>query len=177
MSASQNPDAMTPAQGEFRSRVAPSEPLTRKGHAPGVKVGNDAVPEFHAETYPPGTAPANQSFNPNPTGEVPGQALNPDMDAESRTRASDTLGGATSSDVHTGYGHPGAGMTSQELHGGKHKRERAGLEGVGANPSDPVHERGFDRDYPVGYRGKFDENYPGAEERIPAGPEEVASER
>jgi len=31
MSASKNPDAMTSAQGEFRSKVAPSEPLTTKG--------------------------------------------------------------------------------------------------------------------------------------------------
>lgn len=34
MSASQNPDAMTSTQGEFRSRVAPSEPLTTKGVRP-----------------------------------------------------------------------------------------------------------------------------------------------
>lgn len=31
MSASKNPDSMTPAQGEFSSKVAPSKPLTTKG--------------------------------------------------------------------------------------------------------------------------------------------------
>lgn len=31
MSASKNADAMTSAQGEFRSKVPPSEPLTTKG--------------------------------------------------------------------------------------------------------------------------------------------------
>ncbi|THH04346.1 hypothetical protein EW145_g5579 [Phellinidium pouzarii] len=32
------------------------------------------------------------------------------------TTASDTLTGATSADVHDGYGHPGQGQTSAELH-------------------------------------------------------------
>jgi hypothetical protein len=152
MSASRNPEAMTPAQGEFSSRVAPSEPLTTKGHAPGVKVGNDAVPEFNAEVHPAGTAPKSQSFRPNNTSEVPGQALNPDM--EGATSAADTLMGATSADVHTGYGHPGSGMTSQELHGGKGKRDRSGLEGVGTSASDPFAERGLDRDHETGLRTK-----------------------
>ncbi|KFA47460.1 hypothetical protein S40293_02092, partial [Stachybotrys chartarum IBT 40293] len=179
MSASRNADAMTPAQGEFHSRVPPSEPLTKKWHAPGIKVGNDAIPEFHAKTYPPGTAPAGNSFRPNSTGEVPGQALNPDV--EEATEAPDTIIGATSRDVHRGYGHPGAGMTSQERHGrqgGKHRHGRSGLEGVGASGSDPIHEHGFDRDYPLGQRGYVGdpENMPGAEDRIPASAEEVASE-
>lgn len=140
-------------------------------------MGNDAAPEFSAKTYPPGTAPAGNSFRPNTTGEVPGQALNPDM--EGATKASDTIIGATSGDVHTGYGHPGAGMTSQERHGGKHKHVGSGLEGVGANESDPIHERGFDRDYPTGQRGYVGnaENMPGAEDRVPASAGEVASER
>ncbi|KAL3954743.1 hypothetical protein ACCO45_010306 [Purpureocillium lilacinum] len=159
MSASKNPDAMTSAQGEFRSK-----------HAPGTKVGKDHLPEFHAETHPPGTAPASRTFQPQPVNEtVPSGGAVP--------AASDTLPGATSADVHRGLGHPGQGMTSQELHGGKRKKDGAGLEGVGANASDPAHERGFDRDYETGYRGKAREDYPGAEERVPVSAEQVASER
>ncbi|KAG6900774.1 hypothetical protein C0993_002198 [Termitomyces sp. T159_Od127] len=42
-----------------------------------------------------------------------------------RIGARDTLGGATSSDVHAGLGHPGSGQTSQELHhDGRRGRER-----------------------------------------------------
>ncbi|KAH9941208.1 uncharacterized protein BXZ73DRAFT_42241 [Epithele typhae] len=51
-----------------------------------------------------------------------------------RTWASDTLGGATSADVHRGLGRPGGGMSSKEArHDGKaHRaRERQGLEQYG----------------------------------------------
>ncbi|KAJ6443889.1 hypothetical protein O9K51_02280 [Purpureocillium lavendulum] len=174
MSASKNADAMTPAQGEFRSKVAASEPLTTKGHAPGTKVGRDQVPEFHAEAHPPGTAPASRTFQPQPGNDT---APPPATTGAAMPAASDTLPGATSADVHRGLGHPGQGMTSQELHGGKRKNNGAGLEGVGANASDPAHERGFDRDYETGYRGKAREDYPGAQDRLPASAEEVASER
>ncbi|KAG2758066.1 hypothetical protein P692DRAFT_20710223 [Suillus brevipes Sb2] len=48
-------------------------------------------------------------------------------DAPPVTRASDTLVGATSSDVHGGLGHPGQGMTSKELrHDGQPGRKRHG---------------------------------------------------
>ncbi|KAM5347210.1 hypothetical protein ACJ41O_010215 [Fusarium nematophilum] len=171
-----NPESATPAQGEFRSKVAPSEPLTTKGHAPGVLVGNDAKPEFHAEQYPPGTAPPERSFEPQTSTEYPAQAAG----MKGGVSAADTIQGATSADVHTGHGHPGSGMTSQEEHGGKRKHIGAGLEGVGANFRDPIHDKGADRDYETGYRGKSGqavEDYPGAEERVPVSAEEVASER
>ncbi|KAG1879241.1 hypothetical protein F4604DRAFT_1753825 [Suillus subluteus] len=43
------------------------------------------------------------------------------------TRASDTLVGATSADVHDGLGHPGQGMSSKELrHDGQPGRKRHG---------------------------------------------------
>ncbi|KAJ4132622.1 hypothetical protein NW754_015439 [Fusarium falciforme] len=187
-----NPESATPAQGEFRSKVAPSKPLTTKGvrfsqhlnhsltytcqHAPGVLVGNDAKPEFRAEQYTPGTAPPEHSFEPQTSSEYPTQA--PGM--EGGVSASDTLQGATSADVHTGLGHPGSGMTSQEEHGGKRKKVGAGLEGVGASLTDPIHDKGADREHETDYRGKGGEaaaNYPGAEERVAASAEEVASER
>ena len=110
-------------------------------HKPGVKASPaDHAPEFSAKTLPPGSAPADRTFQPNATSEVPGQA---DNDATLRshgkestyTTADSTLGGSTSAAVHTGLGHPGQGQTATEIrHEGKHKRERegAGLEGVGA---------------------------------------------
>ncbi|KAM0340754.1 hypothetical protein ACHAPU_010345 [Fusarium lateritium] len=167
---SMNPESATPQQGEFSSKVAPSKPLTTKGHAPGVLVGNEAAPEFHVEQLPAGTAPPENTFQPNPENEIP---------AEGAVSASDTLGGVTSADVHTGLGKPESGQTSQELHG-RGKKNRSGLEGVGANASDPIHDKGADRDHPTNYRGKGGENavnYPGAAEREPAKAEDVASER
>ena len=146
-------------------------------HKPGVLVGNDAVPEFHAETHEPGTAPADRTFTPNTKNEIPGQALNDSM--ENPTKASDTLGGATSAQVHQGLGHPGSGQTSQELHG-THKHVGSGLEGIGANARDPIHDLGADRPYETGTRGKGGKNvedYPGAEARENVKAEEVASER
>ena len=83
---------------------------------------------------PAGSAPADRTFAPN-TGatSIPGEALNPDADPEGTTSASDTLGGATSGDVHTGIGKPASGMTSQEAHhdmqGGR-KKHTQGLQGV-----------------------------------------------
>jgi hypothetical protein len=100
-------------------------------HAPGTKIGNDAVPEFHAETLPAGTAPSESTFEPNPTSDVPGQANNPD--ATERTNAQDTIVGATSQDVHTGLGLPIQGQSSQQLHGSgltKGTKEGSGLTGL-----------------------------------------------
>ena len=196
---SANPDSVA-NQGEFRSKVAPSEPLTTKGvssinfffkgiihtntpqHAPGVQVGNDAIPEFSAKTMPAGTAPADRTFQPNPISENLGQAANPDAPAESQTSASDTISGASSADVHQGLGLPIQGQSSQQLHGSgvsKGAKEGNGLIGVGANASDSVRERGLDIDVPKGSRGKSGEDRQdilGAEERVPASAEDVAAE-
>lgn len=73
--------------------------------------------------------------------------------------AADTIAGATSGDVHTGLGHPGAGQTSKELrHDGMQTSKNPGksLEGVGAattefktvDPHDPkfAHHRALDKD-------------------------------
>ena len=52
--------------------------------------------------------------------------LDPDASALP-PRASDTLNGPTSADLHAGLGHPGSGMTSAELrHDGKSHRKREG---------------------------------------------------
>ncbi|KAF6787309.1 hypothetical protein CSOJ01_15254 [Colletotrichum sojae] len=179
MSATRNVDSVNNKQGEFHPRVPRSEPLTTKGHAPGTKVGNDAYPEFHAEAHPPGTAPPEATFKPNPVSEIPGQALNPD--ATTRT-AADDFPGATSADVHKGMGKPLQGQTNREargVHVGHRKRESAGLEGVGASEKDNFRERRLDRDVEPGARGKTRnaENVPGAEDRVPVSAEELSSER
>ena len=124
---------MTNAQGEFKAKVAPSEPMTTKGHQVGQKVSPaDHAPEFEAKTLAPGTAPKESTFTPNPQGETPGQA-----DNASATMRSDPLDfpGATSKDVHDGLGHPGSGQTSTELRNeGQHtsKKVGSGLAGVGS---------------------------------------------
>ncbi|TVY56159.1 hypothetical protein LCER1_G003310 [Lachnellula cervina] len=179
MSANRNPESVS-NQGEFHSRVPRSEPMTTKGHAPGVKVGNDAAPEFSAQTLPAGTAPAENTFQPNTQSSIPGQANNPNISKETWTSAQDSLPGATSADVHTGIGHPGSGQTSNELHGTE-KKERSGVAGRGGSDgTDTVRERGQDIDFPKGtkgYSGVNREDIQGAEEREPVSAEFVASER
>ncbi|KAI1391758.1 uncharacterized protein F4822DRAFT_388369 [Hypoxylon trugodes] len=179
MSATRNTESMA-HQGEFHSRVPPSEPLTTTGHKPGVKVGNEAVPEFHIEQHAPGTAPREHTFQPRPEGETPAEA--PNVEAQRLTNPTDTLGGTTSQAVHTGLGKPIQGQTGAELHGdnqGRRKKEHAGLEGVGASVGDTVRQKGADLPEGVekGTRGKGSVDYPSASERIPASAEEVAAER
>ncbi|KAH8879565.1 hypothetical protein GQ53DRAFT_620621, partial [Thozetella sp. PMI_491] len=198
MSASRNADTMNPETGEFRSRVPRSEPMTTKGHAPGVKVGNDCVPEFSAQTYPPGTAPPEHTFQPNPVSEAPAQAGDPE-DTSRFTRASalDSVPGATSRDVHnaTEYGRPLQGQTSREtrgVHGGHRKKERSGLHGGGAHaPGREFVEAkaragGYDLDGRAaemkgtkGHSGDVEGgvDWQGAEERVPVRAEELAAER
>ncbi|KAM0326132.1 hypothetical protein ACHAQA_006725 [Verticillium albo-atrum] len=170
MSVNSNPASVAgPNQGEFHPKVPASEPLTTKGHAPGTLVGNDAKPEFHAEAHPAGTAPSKDTFQPDPsTDAVPGET----------PKASETLGGATSADVHTGLGHPGAGMTSQEQHGGKRKSDGNGLEGVGANAVDPIRQQRADVAVQPDSRGKTGNpsDITPAQNQIPASAESVAAE-
>ena len=92
--------------------------------------------------------------------------------------------GATSADVHAGYGMPLQGMESRELnqqlpgkkdtgeraHLRGRKKEGTGLVGVGADAGkDPVRSMGLDLPEGVerGMRGKHTADYPGAEEREP----------
>ncbi|PLB44545.1 hypothetical protein P170DRAFT_430422 [Aspergillus steynii IBT 23096] len=144
----------------FHPSVGSSAPVTDKGHQPGRKVApQDFAPENEPQVFPPGTAPASNSYTPHPTNEVAGQALNPNVERghgkESvKTNPGDTLMGATSQDVHTGFGHPGSGQTSTELHhDGQHGRKNpgSGLEGVGASMQGNYErtipsQRGIDRD-------------------------------
>ncbi|KAL7948047.1 hypothetical protein V8C42DRAFT_273030 [Trichoderma barbatum] len=180
--------------GEFHARVPPSEPMMKGGHQPGIKVGNDRLPESHLETFPPGTAPAESSFRPNTTSEIPGQANNPEMDPESRTDPLD-FPGATSKDVSNSLGRPMQGLEGREvasqlpgkkhtgtrMHPHGHKEAGAGLGAIEANvnKTDAVREHGWDLPEGVekGAKGKGSEDWPGAEDREPVKADEVASER
>ncbi|KAF2104343.1 hypothetical protein NA57DRAFT_70553 [Rhizodiscina lignyota] len=202
MSATRNEDAVaavTNQGGQFHSKIERDEPLTTHGHKPGVKASPaDNAPEFHAQTLPPGTAPADRTFRPNANNEVPpvvDYSSNVDPEHE-RSTATDTLGGASSADVHTGLGHPGQGQTSTEIrHDGQHSRAKqgTGLVGTGAsgmetggvvnaskavNPHDPAfaNQRGLEKEEAgvAGERGNI--GGPSAEERIPESSETVAAE-
>ena len=151
----------------------------------------DKAPEFSAQTLPAGTAPPESTFKPNPVSETPGQADNEDTlgsdDKESTyTSALDTLGGATSGDVHTGLGHPGSGQTSTELRNeGQHtsKRDRTGLDGMtsggsglrddGSHTSRALETEKTDSGPTIGHNVSIE----GAEEQVPVTAEEVAAER
>ena len=142
---SANPDSVA-GQGEFHDSIKPSKPMTTKGHQIGQPVGPSAhIPEYHAHTFPPGTAPKSTppTFQPNTQSSVPGQALNDDMDPSLRTGPLD-MPGATSRDVYnaSAEARPVQGQTSQELHGAhlgsnKNKKERSGLQGVA--PASDMH--------------------------------------
>ncbi|KAK0737358.1 hypothetical protein B0T21DRAFT_383347 [Apiosordaria backusii] len=177
---SANPDSVA-NQGEFHSRVPPSRPIDHHGHQIGQPIGKEAVHEFHAKTYPPGSAPPESTFYPNPIHEIPGQAMNPDMDPSLRTGALD-IPGADSREI---YNESGAGSrpigpreTVHELRhlggGRKPKKDRSGVAARGGTDitgdgSIEVKMRMVDKDRKVLGRG-----IP-AEERIPASAEEIGS--
>ncbi|KAF2222493.1 hypothetical protein BDZ85DRAFT_219430 [Elsinoe ampelina] len=137
MSATRNTDAAVNSQGasgQFHSSRPRDEPLTTHGHQPGRIAGEkDAAEEFQAQTLPAGSAPTDSTFKPNNISDVPTTGA---TEGAGTTAASDTLGGATSGDVHTGLGKPPVGQSSSELHhdGKTHRKaERGSLEGVGAS--------------------------------------------
>ncbi|CAI6101190.1 unnamed protein product [Clonostachys chloroleuca] len=161
-------------------------------HKPGNQQGNDAVPEFRAEVHPRGEAPAEHTFKPNPVGEFPRQDTSPGADTSALTPPE--MPGATSKDVHTGFGLPLQGLESREVnpqlpgkkstdqraHTRGRKKEETGLVGVGVEPKkDTVRSRGLDLPEGVerGSRGKHTTDWPGAEERFPASADEVAAEQ
>lgn len=149
--------------------------LTIQQHAPGVKVGNDAAPAFSAQTLSPGSAPAKHTFQQPP---IPDQNQNLDMASEARTTAEESIPGATSADVNRGIGQPIYGQSSHELR--SDEKGRNGLVGVGADPRDPVRERGLDTDFPkdpAGKGGRHREDILSAEDKIPETAEAVAAER
>jgi hypothetical protein len=162
--------------------------LTRIQHQTGRLVGNDSKPEFHAQTLPAGTAPADRTFRPNAGVDTAPGSNNLDQTESvgSETKASDTLVGATSADVHTGLGKPVQGQSSVEIrHDGHKHRKNDGhsLEGTGASASqtginerDPVFagQRALERD--DAQVGKKEAGSTDAQNRLPETAETVAAE-
>jgi hypothetical protein len=101
--------------------------------------------------------------------------MNPNISKETWTSAQDTINGATSADVHQGYGHPGSGQTSNELKGDG-RRDRNGLEGIGGASTQGMVPKGAERDHETGPRSDR-ENFMAAEDRLPVDAHELAAER
>ncbi|VDC07421.1 unnamed protein product [Peniophora sp. CBMAI 1063] len=95
-----------------------------------MSLKNDFPSQLNTEQQVPGTDLGAQKpwQAANPQGLEPVSQTIRDSDAtEPRASASDTLGGATSGDVHTGIGKPLGGETSSELHhNGQHHRKKQG---------------------------------------------------
>ncbi|EMC92209.1 hypothetical protein BAUCODRAFT_27538 [Baudoinia panamericana UAMH 10762] len=197
MSTTRNTDAVSNqmpggGSGEFHSKIERDEPLTTHGHKPGVLVGNDAAPEFSAKTLPPGSAPADRTFKPNNASDIPpSQQYRPDSEIEAdapQASASDTLGGATSGEVHTGIGKPIQGQSSKELHhdgqSGRKGQSGGGLEGLASgvegsktvDAHDPqfAGQRAMDKDEAVIGRGNV--GGAAAQDREPESATTVATE-
>jgi hypothetical protein len=169
-SANSNPDG-------FHASAPRDEPLTKSGHQPGKLVGNDAIPEFHAQTLPAGTAPPERYVcSPLTISNIILTAFqstfkpNNDADATSTVSAQDTIGGATSQQVHTGLGHPGSGQTSSEL---RHDNQRTGgVDGLktavqGGTVDARLPENAGQRNPESDVIGGTRSNVPSADERTP----------
>ncbi|KAJ5425914.1 hypothetical protein N7465_000984 [Penicillium sp. CMV-2018d] len=141
-------NAANAKQGAFNPSAPRGEPMTTKGHQLGRKITEaDQHPEYHAQPFHSGTAPASNSYTPNPISSIPGQAHNPNVSAgqddevATYTSAENTFLGATSGDVNRGLGAPMQGQSIAEIrHNGAHgrKKQTSGLEGIGSS----MHEHG-----------------------------------
>lgn len=192
-----NTGSLNPKQGEFNPKTpryiptgqwvsiydgtneSPLLLTSLQQHKPGTKVNeDDNKPEFHLETHPPGSAPPQNTFEPQPN-DVGSQALNPNVERghgkeSTKTTASQTMMGSTSQDVNTGFGVPMQGQTSTEVrHDGQHGRKNpgGGMEGVGATIGNKMErdipsQRGLEKDAAApDQRG--DKGALAAEERLP----------
>ncbi|KAJ5126496.1 hypothetical protein N7448_007275 [Penicillium atrosanguineum] len=147
MSTLNNVESVTHQQGSFKPSIAREGPITDKGHKPGVKVNEaDQRPEYHMESFPPGTAPASNSYTSN-TNEVGSQADNPNVlrahgKESTYTSPADTLTGATSQDVHTGLGatHEHRGLERQFVNQRGLEREEGANAGTRGNKADRAAE-------------------------------------
>lgn len=154
-------------------KILPELLLTILQHKPGVLASEkDRAPEFSAEILPAGTAPADSTYQPDP--DLNNQKM--------YQKASETISGATSADVHTGYGHPGQGQTSSELrHDKSGGQGLTGLTSTGTSNDktagrDPAfaNQRNLEEDVPTGQRGTV--GGPAAQEREPETADRVAAE-
>jgi hypothetical protein len=144
--------------------------------------------QFRLEQHPPGTAPSENTYHPNPVNEAPGDGV--DRDAPPGGTEALSMPGATSADVDKGLGKPMQGMTGRDVaaqlpgkkhtgerfHPQKRKKEETGLAAVGADPArDPVREHGWD--LPEGIERGMKDGQSVAEERLPVTADELGAER
>ncbi|OJT02831.1 hypothetical protein TRAPUB_6687 [Trametes pubescens] len=116
--------------------------LLAGGVAPGTRTGpvrnlESDILNAHASSGRPEPSPPRRIHGePQPLAPAPDSRTVVDRDPwAAPASAGDTLTGATSQDVHGGLGHPGAGMSSAEMHhdGSAHrKRQMRGTEQFGA---------------------------------------------
>ncbi|KAI0646468.1 hypothetical protein C8Q79DRAFT_1000775 [Trametes meyenii] len=124
---------LSPSTGRDQPPVGGVSPGTRVG--PPRTLESDILSAYHA--YDRSASPPRRIHNdvqPLPPAPESRTVIDKDPYATPAT-AADTLTGATSQDVHGGYGHPGSGMTSAELHhdGQAHrKRPMRGTDQFGA---------------------------------------------
>ncbi|CCL99777.1 uncharacterized protein FIBRA_01799 [Fibroporia radiculosa] len=137
-SAGRIPGAQDATTGHYYTAVFPKEPehgpKRAQEHLP-PPTGRDAPPVADApplgrnirQVIPGDQQPGPRAVpEPHPRSPAPDSrtVIDPDPYA-TPTTAGDTLTGATSADVHSGLGHPGAGMSSAEYrHDGKPHRKR-----------------------------------------------------
>ncbi len=141
----------------------------------GTTPPQNSVPKHSLQVQPPQTAHSN----PTPKAKSQAKPTTPASPKNLGHQHKILSAALQALDVHTGYGHPGSGQTSNEVHGDGRK-EKSGLAGVGADPRDQVRERALDTDAPAGTRGKSGANrggIPGAEERLTESAESVVAER
>ncbi|KAJ5510465.1 hypothetical protein PEXP_041930 [Penicillium expansum] len=137
-------------QGAFNPSAPRGDPITDKGHQLGRKINEaDQHPEYHAQPFPSGAAPASNSYLPDPVSSIPGQANNFNVSAGQEdevatyTSAANTLLGATSGDVNRGFGTPMQGQTINEIrHNGAHGRKKQAASLEGASSSMQEHDSG-----------------------------------
>ncbi|KAL2266680.1 hypothetical protein VTJ83DRAFT_6032 [Remersonia thermophila] len=128
--------------GSFAPRTS-KDLLTLSNHALppqhqlGRQVGREAVPEFHAETHPPGAAPAEATYQPHLR---PADTRRPPSEQQPLSADPLAMPGATSGEVHSAstQARPMEGQTSQEVR--TRRTEHAGLEGRGATASEETVE-------------------------------------
>ncbi|KAJ5382462.1 hypothetical protein N7517_000373 [Penicillium concentricum] len=118
-------------QGAFRPSVPREGPVTTEGHPVNEF---DQRSENRAQAFPPGSAPASDSYSGEPSENYNLNMNEEEEEGTTYTSAADMFTGATSGDVNRGLGRPMHGQTSTEVrHNGAHgrKKQPSGLEGIG----------------------------------------------
>ncbi|KAI0318064.1 hypothetical protein OF83DRAFT_1118015 [Amylostereum chailletii] len=100
--------------------------LRAEEHMPRTQGSQLPLGQNVREIIPPAQQPTPSDEPQLGLSPIGTPVVDPDVSAPP-PKASDTLTGPTSAELHTGLGHPGSGMTSHEVrHDGKAHRKREG---------------------------------------------------